>query len=379
MLRFNTTNWNTGGYWNGPGAHVNWVGPVCGGAMRGRGSRPVIIGRGRGMVPYANVGARTNYRGGNVVGQHQGVGNCVGLGYSVGQANITHGSGSRSGIVNRGWTSWKNPNDLQTVVCWNCGGQGHIAACCGSPGGVLAQHALKRRHIEGPVGQTQVNVASIEEVTEEVGQNKGGVGDNGGTTFVGGYVGGTGYEGGTGYVGEGNNFVGEDEFFKLQDENANFIEVKDLDNVNASGASWVWALSVDPSKSEDNNLYDSGASKHISPFKEQFQMYQKISCYPIKVASNHTLNAIGISSIYINITNSNKNTKLLLTNVLHVPGICMTVVSMSCMLAAGYESHFQDEQCIITTRGRQLTLGSIPVGEGGLFKSKHAYAFTMQS
>jgi len=49
------------------------------------------------------------------------------------------------------------------------------------------------------------------------------------------------------------------------------------------------------------------------------------------------------------------------------------------MLAARYESHFQDEQCIITTQGQQLTLGSIPVGEGGLFKSKHTYAFTMQS
>jgi len=139
--RFNTTNWNTGGYWNGPGAHVNWVGPVRGGAMRGRGGRPFISGRGRGMVPYVNVGARTNYGGGNVVGQHRGVGNRVGVGYSVGQANVTRGSGS--GIVNGGRTSWKNPNDLQTVICWNCGGRGHIAACCGSPGGVLAQHALK--------------------------------------------------------------------------------------------------------------------------------------------------------------------------------------------------------------------------------------------
>jgi len=228
-------------------------------------------------------------------------------------------------------------------------------------------------------------VASIEEVTEEVGQSEGGVGDNGGTTFVGGYVGGpgyvggTGYEGGTGYVEEGHEFVGKDEFFKLQDKNANFIEVEDLDNVNTSGASWVWALSVDPSKSEDNDLYDSGASKHISPFKEQFQTYRKISSYPIKVASNHTLNAIGIGSIYINIPNGDKNTKLLLTDVLHVLGIRMTVVSVSCMLAAGYESHFQDEHCIITTQGQQLILGSIPVGEGGLFKSKHAYTFTMQS
>ncbi len=111
-----------------------------------------------------------------------------------------------------------------------------------------------------------MNVASIEEVTEDMGQNEGGVGNSEEENFV----------GGTGYVGEGNNFVGfvgKDKFFKLQDENTNFIEVEDLDNANASGASWVWALSVDPSKSKDSDLYDSGASKHISPFKEQFQMY----------------------------------------------------------------------------------------------------------
>ncbi len=40
--------------------------------MCGRGGRPVIIGHGRGMVLYVNVGAHTNYRGGNVVGQNWG-------------------------------------------------------------------------------------------------------------------------------------------------------------------------------------------------------------------------------------------------------------------------------------------------------------------
>ena len=46
----------------------------------------------------------------------------MGPGYNVGHLNVTCGGGSGSGIVNRGQTSWKNPNDLQTVVCWNCGG-----------------------------------------------------------------------------------------------------------------------------------------------------------------------------------------------------------------------------------------------------------------
>jgi len=56
--------------------------------------------------------------------------------------------------------------DLQMVLCWNCGGCGHIVACCGSPGGILARHAPKRQRIEGPAGQTKVNMVSIVEVTD---------------------------------------------------------------------------------------------------------------------------------------------------------------------------------------------------------------------
>jgi len=154
---------------------------------------------------------------------------------------------------------------------------------------------------------------------------------------------------------------------------------EDLDNVNTSGASWVWALSVDPSKSEDNDLYDSGASKAHFPIQRAIPNVPEDLSYPIKVASNHTLNAIGSVPIYINIPNGDKNTKLLLTDVLHVPGIRMTVVSMSCMLAAGYESHFQDEHCIITTAVSKLTLEAFQRGREDYSSRSNAYAFTMQS
>jgi len=107
-------------------------------------------------------------------------------------------------------------------------------------------------------------------------------------------------------------------------------------------------------------------------------LYHKIPALPVAVASNHILNAIGLGTMYINVPNGLMCTKILLTDVLHVPGLHMTVVSVSCMLQAGFESHFQDGKCVIRRKGGEV-LGSIPVGKGGLFKLWHAYAYTMEN
>jgi len=78
-----------------------------------------------------------------------------------------------------------------------------------------------------------VNVASIEEVTEEVGQSEGGVGDNGGTTFCGRICGGKtpldmweelAMREELDMWKKGTNLWAKMSFSELQDENANFIE-----------------------------------------------------------------------------------------------------------------------------------------------------------
>src|SRR6266404_2234621 len=321
--------------------------------------RPVIPGHGRAMGSYSNVGARISFGGAN--GSNQNVwansnaGGTWARGSGRGTWNVNHGNVAMgSNAVGR--LDWQNPNDLQNILCWNCGGRGHIAACCGSVGGRMVQYALKRCHIDVPARQSQISTAAIKEITDEVGdQNDASVGIDG-----------------------KDGYIEEDEFAALDDKNMEFIEVDDLDNMNASGVSWVWALSSEPKtfeNSEKANLYDSGASRHISPFKVQFETYCCIPPYPIKVASKHILNTVSISSININVPNGTKVTRISLTDVLHVPGICMMIVSISRMLEAGYESHFQEHQCVITGRRGRPVLGRIPVGRGGLFKAKHAYAF----
>ncbi|KAF8149571.1 hypothetical protein B0H34DRAFT_667586, partial [Crassisporium funariophilum] len=53
----------------------------------------------------------------------------------------------------------------------------------------------------------------------------------------------------------------------------------------------------------DIDLYDSGASRHMSGHRHRFVTFKEIEPRPISAADNRSFNAIGQGDIYINVPN----------------------------------------------------------------------------
>jgi hypothetical protein len=116
-------------------------------------------------------------------------------------------------------------------------------------------------------------------------------------------------------------------------------------------------------------LYDSGASRHLSPYREQFINYVPIPPKPIMAADKCTFNVIERGDIYIEIPNGNSGAQILLKNVLYAPTMGVTLVSISKLTAAGYAALFRDTVCRIFNPRKKL-VGEIPVSNG-LYHVRH--------
>ena len=82
-------------------------------------------------------------------------------------------------------------------------------------------------------------------------------------------------------------------------------------------------------------LYNSGASWHMSPFCEHFITYQSIPPHAITTADKWTFYAIGTGDLQIEVPNSQTTTKVLLQDALHAPDMGVTIVLISQITNAG--------------------------------------------
>ncbi len=94
-------------------------------------------------------------------------------------------------------------------------------------------------------------------------------------------------------------------------------------------------------------LFDSGASRHMSPYRHLFVTYQRIPERPINAADNHVFKAVGRGDMYITVPNGASTTRVLLRDVLHAPTMGATLVSVSRISAAGKTVSFEKDGCHI--------------------------------
>ena len=120
------------------------------------------------------------------------------------------------------------------------------------------------------------------------------------------------------------------------------------------------------------NLYNSGASRHITPFCHQFLKYQSIEPCPIYAADKQNLFAIGAGKMKIGVPKYGEITLITLTDMLHTPDITLTVISIHCITRAGYLVSFEGEHCKIKDKKGEI-IGDILANKNGLYKVKHAY------
>jgi hypothetical protein len=78
---------------------------------------------------------------------------------------------------------------------------------------------------------------------------------------------------------------------------------------------------------KQTELYDSGASRHMSPYREHFENYVSIMPKPIAAADKRYFQAIGKGDLRIRIPNGSGSTTALLKDVLHCPDMGLTLVS----------------------------------------------------
>lgn len=115
------------------------------------------------------------------------------------------------------------------------------------------------------------------------------------------------------------------------------------------------------------DLYDSGATRHMSGFRHRFINYTETEPVPVLAADKRTFNANGKGDMYIYLPNGDQEpSRILLTNVLFAPSMGITLVSISRIAAAGSTVVFTGNICKIYNKER-IVVGVIKV-KGGLYR-----------
>ena len=115
------------------------------------------------------------------------------------------------------------------------------------------------------------------------------------------------------------------------------------------------------------DLYDSGATRHMSGFFHKFVNFTKIEPVPITAADKRTFQAIGRGDMYVNIPNRTRmNSRILLKDVLYAPSMGVTLISISKIAGAGSTVVFTGNFCRIYNKDRSM-IGEIKV-TGGLYR-----------
>ena len=112
-----------------------------------------------------------------------------------------------------------------------------------------------------------------------------------------------------------------------------------------------------------SELYDSGATRHMTPYKEALANYSVIMPKPINAANQHTFHAIGQGDLPICVPNGKAFTNITLRDVLHTPEIVFTLVSVGLIDEAGYTVTFKGSTCTICDASHKM-VGCFPKREG---------------
>ena len=144
---------------------------------------------------------------------------------------------------------------------------------------------------------------------------------------------------------EGSSFVDVD--LELVGEMSNdeihdspdIIEPVDVANAAMDGASNANKICTE--------LYNSGTTQHISLYRDLFDNYVEIPPKLLSAANKQKFAAIGKGDMVIEVPNGIDVLKLQLTEVLYLPEVSYTLVSIGCLNQCGYTTTFGSGTCTI--------------------------------
>ncbi|PIL34675.1 transcription factor [Ganoderma sinense ZZ0214-1] len=119
------------------------------------------------------------------------------------------------------------------------------------------------------------------------------------------------------------------------------------------------------SPSQPTDLYDSGASHHMSPHRQDFTSLSEAKMM-LNAANQQTFRAEGVGEMVIPVPNgTGADTRILLKDVLYTPDVAYNLISVGRIDDAGYTTTFSGGHCVIID-SEGSTVGKIPK-TGGLY------------
>ena len=118
-------------------------------------------------------------------------------------------------------------------------------------------------------------------------------------------------------------------------------------------------------------LYDSGASRHMSPYKYKFINFIPIQKEILTAADGGYFEAVGKGDMRISMLNGQTTTRILLKDTLYVPKMGVTLVSIGKIDKAGYAALFYKSQLwIFSSMKEKKELARIQI-KNGLYRVEH--------
>src|SRR5258708_15941173 len=160
-------------------------------------------------------------------------------------------------------------------------------------------------------------------------------------------------------------------------EDESWVVIVEVDDVPSQGESYSTqsALSVHAALTKARpkaEIYDSGASHHMSPFLHHFTNLHSIPPWAITAANSSTFTATSMGDLKINIPNGLSSTPITLKDVLYAPNISLTIVTVGKIADAGYSSFFNSKAktCEIKHKSSKL-VDKITKAANGLYRVDH--------
>lgn len=150
------------------------------------------------------------------------------------------------------------------------------------------------------------------------------------------------------------------------------LEITAANNDTAAG------VSSEHLESPITELYDSGTTQHISPYRDSFVSLSIIPPKHFTAANKQSFAATGIGEMVIQVPNGLDVSKLRLTEVLFSPDVGYTLVSIGRLDENSFSATFANGLCTIVDPDGDV-VGQIPRSTKGLYHVTHDHADLAQA
>ena len=255
-------------------------------------------------------------------------------------------------------------------VCWNCGEKGHYKDKCPKPSTSTGKSAKNPKKADVPV---KPEVASAVESDSESD-----------AAFMLMYDPDSDESDGscdTDWFDEVARLDSEEkDWFSEAEEGdvvSNVSEIEASENSPLSDTLDESLATIELAKSDDRHntylraeLYDSGCTKHISPYRDDLIDFINIPPKSFRAANKQSFSATGTGKLIVDLPKSIGRTKLELTDVQYSPEVAYTLVSVGNLDEKGFIIKFGGGKCEITDPNGEI-VGVVPKNPKGLYRVEH--------